>query len=145
VQHTSHAIAGGYRTVCTRYANDGACGRSVGFAVALSNFPVPCAQIPPAITVLETGLYHSIPLEVAWWWLCRCGVQPGAWVAVVSNNAALAAALAVRAGTGLNLLWGLTELEMEDVGELDPYVQALKTQVKVADGLPPVQWDQGVR
>ena len=99
-------------------------------------------QLPRQCTVLETGLYHVLPLELAWWWLFRSGLQPGGWVLLLGNKANLAGALAVRAGAGLNLTWGVLDVDGEDVGELDPHVTELQRQVKIADGLPPVNWIQ---
>ena len=98
------------------------------------------SQLPRVVTVTDHSLYHVLPLELAWWWLWRCGVQPGAWVLVLTNNARLVGALAVRAGIGLNLFWGVPEADIESAEELGPYLENLKSQVRVADGLPPVHW-----
>ena len=103
----------------------------------------PHLQIPREITVLDTHLYYLLPLEVAWWFLWRYGLMPGGWVAVISNKPQLVGALMVRAGTGLNVLWGIPEADVETEDELNPYVDALQMQLRVADGLPPVQWNQG--
>ena len=102
-------------------------------------------QVPREITILDTGLYHLLPLEVAWWFLWKCNIQPGSWVVVITNKPNLVGSLAVRAGVGLNLLWGVSEVEVEDTTDLNPYVDALQAQVRVADGLPPVQWNQSFK
>lgn len=109
-------------------------------SLPLLTSPITPSQLPRVVTVLDTSLYHALPLELAWWWLFRSGVETGRWVAVVSNKANLVGALAVRAGTGLNLWWGVPEVDAEDTKDLEPYVEQLKTQVRVADGLPPVRW-----
>ena len=91
---------------------------------------------------MDTGLYHLLPLEVGWWFLWRCGVQPGNWVVLVTNKPNIVGSLAVRAGVGISILWGLSEVEVDDTADLTPYVDALQAQVRVADGLPPVHWNQ---
>ena len=100
-------------------------------------------QIPRVVTLVGPApLYNLLPLEVCWWWLWRSGVGTGNWVAVVTNKPELVGQLAVRAGTGLNLLWGVPEADATEVADLTPYVDQLRSQVRVADGLPPIHWNQ---
>jgi hypothetical protein len=101
-------------------------------------------QIPKYITVLPRhGVKGLLPIEVAWWWLFKVGIRSGQWVFVVSAEPRLAAELVIRAGVGLNVLWGVPYLDDTSVEALTEPMNDLTGEVKVADGLPPVYWEQG--
>ena len=100
-------------------------------------------QVPKYITVTpREDMKGLLPIEVAWWWLFKVGVRSGQWVFLVSAEARLAAELLVRAGVGLNVMWGIPYLDDNTVEALTEPMNDLTGKVKVADGLPPVRWDQ---
>ena len=96
------------------------------------------------ITIYDTTMYWQVPLEVVWWLFWRWGLRAGDWVAMLTEKPKIVAATAVRAGVGLNVLWGIPFVEPDDVNDLNPYVSDLQGQIRVADGLPPVHWSQGI-
>ena len=106
------------------------------------------AQVPWQITVTESTLVAALPLEVAWWFVWRCGWQPAGWLLVMTNRAQLVAGLAVRAAAGTNIVWGMHGLECTDqlaTDDLNPHAEELTRLIKICDGLPPVKWAQGRR
>ena len=100
-------------------------------------------QVPKYITVeSRTDMKGLLPIEVAWWWLFKVGVRSGQWVFLVSAEARLAAELVIRAGVGLNVMWGIPYLDDTSVEALADPMSDLTGKVRVADGLPPVRWEQ---
>ena len=113
-------------------------------------FTIPCyllysTQVPRFLTINDSTLVHVLPLEVTYWWLVRSGVQPAAWVLILSSSAMLVGHLAQRAGVGLNMTWLHPEAPVEPSLEaLQPLGDALRREVRVADGIAPVNWGQDV-
>ena len=88
-------------------------------------------------------MVYVLPMEVAWWWLVRCGVVAASWVLMVTTKPELVGHLAQRAGAGLNLTWLNVEAAGDVTAEgLAPLGDAVRREVKVADGLVPVNWIQ---
>jgi hypothetical protein len=83
-----------------------------------------------------------LPVEVGWWFVHRCGWATTAWCLVLSNRPELVAGLAVRAATGVNLVWGILRPDTA-VADLKQYDTELRALIKICDGLPPLRWDQG--
>ena len=100
-------------------------------------------QVPRVVTVTaRTELYHVVPVEVAWWFISRCGFPTGGWVLVLSNKAQLVAGLVIRAAAGMNLVWGIHETDVEAADELQPYAAEAQRLITICDGLPPIKWTQ---
>jgi hypothetical protein len=104
----------------------------------------PCAaQVPRFITIGDSRLVHRLPMEVAAWWATRSGLVASGWMLVVSTSALLAGHLVQRGPIGVNLTWLVPGVPAEAPQEvLNPLGDALKREVKVADGLAPVAWAQ---
>ena len=80
-----------------------------------------------------------VPVELVWWWLVKVGAS---WTMGLTVQPSLVGHLAQRAGVGINLTWLNVDIGDPTQEALTGLGEDLKREVKIADGLAPIPWEQ---
>ena len=71
-----------------------------------------CSQIPNTVVIGDNEHTYMLPMEVAWWFLRKSGVQPGEWILMLTPDLQLGlpAHTVARGPTPINIMVGCTRM-----------------------------------
>ena len=98
------------------------------------------SQLPRQITWGPSEYVHLMPVEVAGWLMKHSDIEAGCWVMVLSRNVTLAAALVMRAPVEVNVVLGLSHLNVGAMEQVKDMVPTLVSSLKLHSRLHQVRW-----
>ena len=108
---------------------------------ACIEFPLVPPQVPGQITWNESQYVHMMPLEVVGWLLRSVEAESGCWVMVLSRDVMLASQLSTRSPVPLNVVLGLSHLDVSDIDRVKELVPTVISKVKQCCRLHWVRWE----